>query len=60
MLQSVVDFAASVLTWPPATDAEQARVGVYAMSALVGITVSSLITLAKSARRRRALARAAA
>lgn len=59
MLQSVLDFAASVLAWPPATDAEQARLGVYALSVLVGLAVSSLITLAKAARRRR-LARSAA
>ncbi len=53
MLQSVLDFGAEVFSWPHSSLAEQARMGVYALSALVGVTVSALITLAKSARRRR-------
>jgi len=59
MLQSVLDFAVSLVAWPQASDAEQARMGVYVLSAMVGLAVSSLITLAKTARRRK-LARAAA
>lgn len=59
MLQSALDFATSLASWPSAPEAEQARMGVYALSALVGVTVSALITLAKAARQRR-LARAPA